>query len=150
MDDEQPEGRRLVLDETAASDDLALPAFLAHPAGAPAYHGFPTLEEVEQDGWRLGLITASLGTRDDAGDAFIVAPDRRRAGLVWRVESPRGFHVLRAPEAGRFGVFEVAASIGPTSLEDARSFLAEILPLVRDVWSHVPGDPPPPRDTHQR
>jgi hypothetical protein len=146
MDEERPKGRRLGLDEAAVSDDPALPAFLARPAGAPAYHGFPLLEEVELDGWHLGLITASLGTRDDAGDAYIVAPDGRRAGLVWRVESPSGFHLLRAPETGRFGVFDVAASVGPTSLDNARSFLAEILPLVRDAWSRVSADTPASRD----
>jgi hypothetical protein len=137
MDEDRLQGRPLARDETAASADPDLPAFLARPAGAPAYHGFPLLEEVELGGWQLGLITASLGTSDDAGDAYIVAPDGRRAGLVWRVATPTAFHVLREPEQGRFGVFDVAATVGPTSLDNARSFVAEILPFVRDVWSRT-------------
>lgn len=147
MDDERLEGLPIALDQTAISADPTLPAFVARPAGAPVYHGFPLIDEVGLEGWQLGLITASLGTHDDAGDAYLVAPDGRRAGLVWRVGSPRGFHVLRDPEPGRFGVFDVVASVGPTSVDNARRFLAEILPLTRHAWS---GGMPPSRDIERR
>lgn len=71
----------LQLDADAARADPSLPAFLARPEGAPVYHGF-VLTDVQVDGLRLGLIS---GAQDDAasGDAFIVAPDVSRAGLVW-------------------------------------------------------------------
>jgi hypothetical protein len=47
---------------------------------APVYHGFPVIEGVEADGFRLGTISA-LGP-DDYGDAFVIAPDGSRAGLA--------------------------------------------------------------------
>jgi hypothetical protein len=51
-----------------------------------AYHGFTLVPETLTDGWCLGAITRF----DDAegstwGDAFVIAPDRARAGLVWEV-----------------------------------------------------------------
>jgi hypothetical protein len=135
-DDEpaQPDGRPIALDSTAESVDPNLPAFLAPPPGSPAYHGFPILDGVEVDGWRLGLITNSIETNHDSGDAFVIAPDGRRAGLVWRIEQPSWFTELIGLEPKRFGVFEVAAANGPTSLNDATRFLSEILPAIKEAW----------------
>jgi len=135
-DAEQPQvdGRPIAIDSKADSADPSLPAFLAPPAGAPAYHGFPILSGVELDGWRLGLITDSVGSNHTAGDAYLIAPDGRRAGLVWRIERPTWFSEIIGPEPKRFGVFEVATNSGPTSIDGARQFLAEILPAVKEAW----------------
>lgn len=80
-----PEGRPLPLDPEAASANRDLSGFLARPEGAPVYHGFPILEDVEVDGFRLGMITDWEAEPADSGDAFVVAPDDSRAGLVWEI-----------------------------------------------------------------
>lgn len=79
-------GRPVALDPTARSADPSLPPFLAPPPGAPVYYGFPVLDGVEAEGWRLGLITSSINTL--TGDAYVIAPDGQLAGLVWRVAQP--------------------------------------------------------------
>ena len=79
-------GRPLDLDAFADSADPALPAFLARPAGAPVYHGFHLYDDVEFEGFQLGAISTFEDGATD-GDAFIVAPDESRAGLVWDVGS---------------------------------------------------------------
>ena len=127
-------GRPIALDATAESANPNLPAFLAPPAGALAYHGFPILDGLEVDGWRLGLITDSIGTDDNFGDAYLIAPDGRRAGVVWQVAQPSSFIELIGPERTRFGVFEVAVANGPTSLAGARRFISEVLPPIREAW----------------
>jgi hypothetical protein len=125
----------MALDPIAESASPELPAFLARPAGAPVYHGFPILEGVEVDGWRLGLVTDSIDTDDSWGDAYVVAPDGRRAGVVWQFGVPPSFAELSGPDEGRFGVFEVAVVSGPTSLSQANEFLAAVLPPIRDAWN---------------
>jgi hypothetical protein len=37
-----------------------LPAFLARPVGVPVYHGFPVIDGVEEDVFRLGMVTDFL------------------------------------------------------------------------------------------
>ncbi len=127
-------GHPVALDTAAESADSRLPAFLAPPPGAPVYHGFPVLDGVEAEGWRLGLITSSLDTLDHTGDAYVIAPDGQRAGLVWRVEQPSWSIQLSGPEPDRLAVFEVATAHGPTSIDDARRFIVEVLPPIVAVW----------------
>lgn len=76
-----PKSRPLILDASAESANPHRPAFLARPEGTPVYHGFPVVEGVEVDGFRLGMITDFESSPED-GDAFVVAPDGDRAGLV--------------------------------------------------------------------
>lgn len=85
-DNDRIKGLPLRLDPgaTSASDDL--PAFLARPDDAPVYHGFPIIESSLSDGFRLGMITDFVSQPTDYGDAFVVAPDNTRAGLVWESE----------------------------------------------------------------
>ena len=71
MGDDQ--GRRLRLDTDAAAEDPNLPAFLVRPEGTSVYHGLPVLEDVEVDGFRLGMITDWEVEQTDRGDAFVVA-----------------------------------------------------------------------------
>lgn len=81
-----PEGRLLAIDPEAQSAEHGLPAFLSRPAGAPVYHGFPVLDDVEAEGFRFGMITNFEAEPEGSwGDAFIVAPDGSRAGIVWNV-----------------------------------------------------------------
>lgn len=66
-------GHPVRMDETAQSAQTDLPAFLAAPETAPAYHGFPLLADSEKEGFTFGVITEPVGA--DWGDAFVVAPD---------------------------------------------------------------------------
>jgi hypothetical protein len=78
----QPEGVPLRLDADAESADSSLPAFIARPAGAPVYAGFPLLEASRTaDGWHFGTISdPACPDGLEWGDAFVVAPDGSRAG----------------------------------------------------------------------
>ncbi|HEX3792623.1 MAG TPA: hypothetical protein VHW44_32480 [Pseudonocardiaceae bacterium] len=136
MDETAATGRPLALDPTAASADAELPAFLAPPANAPVYHGFPVIDGVEVDGWRLGMITDFLAMPTTIGDGYIIAPDGGRAGLVWTAEHDDVVvHQVLAPEPGRWGVWEVALPLPLTSVDEARAYLAALVPLLRPHWA---------------
>jgi hypothetical protein len=83
--DEEPKGKPVALDPNAISASPTEPAFVAPPKGAPVYHGFVVLEDVSVEGFTFGAITDFEAESCDAGDAFVVAPDGSRAGLVWEV-----------------------------------------------------------------
>lgn len=130
-----PKGRPLALDKEARSADAALPAFLARPEGESVYYGFPVLEGIEVEGWRLGMITDFLAEPDTAGDAFVIAPDGSRAGLVWEAECPHPYFVeVLPPEEGRWGVWGVGLSLPLRSVADAREYLEALLPELRQRW----------------
>ena len=100
----RPEGVPLRLDPEAESTDPSLPAFLARPEGAPVYHGFPLLEESRTaDGWCFGIISdPECPEGRNWGDAFVVAPDGSRAGLIWEVGAAV-LEVSLPPEKARWG-----------------------------------------------
>src|SRR5690348_7001773 len=88
------------VDPTAPSEDPNLPAFIAAPKDAPVYHGFPILAGSEKDGFVFGAITDPKGA--NWGDAYVIAPDGSRAGIVWITdEDPKP--VVCEPEPGRWG-----------------------------------------------
>ena len=129
------EGQPLQIDPDADSADPSLPAFLARPEGAPVYHGF-VLTDPQVDGFRLGLIS---GTEDDAagGDAFIVAPDGSRAGLVWdRAVDPtevKPAQVYRyTPD--RWGVWAVRVPCSMSTEDDRLANLRELVIALRPKW----------------
>ena len=128
----QRDGLPLSLDPAARSSDEGTPAFLARPEGAPAYHGFTVLEGVEVEGFRLGTISA-LGP-DHGGDAFIIAPDGSRAGLVWEVGESRAVREVSAFDAERWGVWAVEFARPMGSRDDAQRNLDHILPALRPKW----------------
>ena len=131
------DGLPLALDTKAESANPRLPAFLAPPSGAPAYHGFPLIDDVSVAGFTLGLISDSFSSESIWGDAYVVAPDGRRAGLVWSTDGERYFETLKKADGGRFGVFGVGTQHGPTSLAEASLFLEEILPLLQEDWERT-------------
>lgn len=101
------DGRPLKLDPDAVSANPRLPAFLARPAGAPVYHGFPIVPESWTDGWMYGAITDFEDeTGAVAGDGYVVSPRGRRAGLVWSVGMGDIAEVL-PPNDQRWGVYAV-------------------------------------------
>ena len=105
-DERRPNGIPLRLDPEAETADPSLPGFLARPDGAPVYHGFPLLERSKTpDGWCFGTISDPACPEGlDWGDAFVVAPDGSRAGIVWGVGEAT-LEVLMPPEAERWGVY---------------------------------------------
>lgn len=100
------EGQRARLDPTAESADPELPAFLATPKESPAYHGFTLLAGSEKDGFAFGVITEPRGAEPAQwGDAFVIAPDGSRAGIVWTAQGDPSPNVMIEPEPGRWGVY---------------------------------------------
>jgi hypothetical protein len=129
------EGRPLGLDPRAESTDPSLPAFLSRPLGAPVYHGFPILEDVEVDGFVFGMISDIEAAPDmTEGDAFVVAPDSSRAGLVWEVASQNYFQEVRGFEPHRWGVWAVAFPHPMSTRDNARLNLEAILPQLKEKW----------------
>src|SRR5579863_365288 len=135
-EDERGEGQRtlsVALDAARyASRDEA--AFLAWRAHTPVYHGCPILEDVSIDGFAFGKITDFEAEPTVFGDAFVVAPDDSRAGLIWAV-SQKPYFAQAAPfEAHRWGIWSVSFLLPMTSRENARRNLEAILPKLKPKW----------------
>jgi hypothetical protein len=122
------------LDPDAASTS-DLPAFLSPPEGAPVYYGFVVLDETEVDGFRLGVISGFGEDAGDCGDAFVVAPDGSRAGLVWEVGESAYIREISGFEPGRWGVWEVGFTRPMRTPADARANLEQLLPRLRVEWT---------------
>lgn len=131
---DEPHGLPLRIDPNAESASDDEPAFVARPPGAPVYHGFPILDDVEVDGFRLGMITDWEAEPSTYGDAFVVAPDGSRCGLDWEVFEERRCEQVLGFTEGRWGVWYVAFPHPMDSLENARRNLAHVLPDLRPKW----------------
>ena len=105
------------------------------PEGAPVYYGFVVLDDVTVDGFTLGKITDFEAEPCDEGDAFVIAPDGGRAGLVWEVYDPPYFREIMPVETGRWGVWGVGFRLPMNSRENARRNLESILPELRLRWA---------------
>jgi len=132
-------GKPLRLDPTAESASAKLPAFLARPTDAPVYHGFAIVKESRIDGWVFGTISEYADPDGcEWGDAFVIAPDGARAGIVWQVDKfdPQ---VVRRPDDGRWGVYGFAY---PTPIRTTADFVAmchSFLPELRRLHAKVTG-----------
>jgi hypothetical protein len=104
------------------------------PAGAPVYHGFEVLNDVVVEGFTFGKITDFEIEPCDEGDAFVVAPDNTRAGLVWEISDKSYFQEISAPEAERWGVWGASFPNAMTSRENVRKNLESILPELKERW----------------
>lgn len=146
MSAERPAAKPVLLDETAASADPALPAFLARPADAPVYYGFPLVEETETDGWRFGAITGF----DDPdgcewGDGFVVAPDGSRAGIVWEYckGEAQGIYEIMPVEPGRWGVWGLQFPRLVRTIDDLVFNFRHVLPQLQEKFAQrEPPNPP--------
>ena len=128
MTDKPQRGRPVALDDKAARASRSDPAFVARPAGAPAYHGFVVLEDVVVDGFTLGKITDFEAETCATGDGFVIAPDGSRGGLIWEVNGTRYFQEVCALDLERWGVWSVGLPFPMTSRDNARKNLAAVLP----------------------
>jgi hypothetical protein len=122
--DDVPKGRPLAIDATAQSASPTEPGFIARPEGAPVYYGFVVLDDVTVDGFTLGKITDFEAEPCDEGDAFVIAPDGGRAGLVWEVYDPPYFREIMPVETGRWGLCEAECSTG--RLETGEGYLGRV------------------------
>jgi hypothetical protein len=128
-------GRPLKLDPTAVAADPSVPAFLAPPSGTPVYYGFPIVDGAESEGFQFGMITDFLEKPDSDGDAYVIAPDGSRAGLIWESEVKKPyFNEVIAPEVDRWGVWAVGLSLPLRTAEDARRYLVALVPDLRRKW----------------
>jgi hypothetical protein len=87
------------------------------------------------DGFTLGKITDFEAVPCDEGDAFVIAPDGSRAGLVWEVCDPPYFQESMPIETGRWGVWGVGFCLPMNSRENARRNLESILPELKLRWA---------------
>jgi hypothetical protein len=127
-------GRPLATDPSTPSSSPTEPAFIAPPKGASAYYGFPALRDVAVGGFTFGKITDFEAEPCDEGDAFVIAPDNSRAGLVWNVSKKIYFHEVMRFELDRWGVYEVSFPYPMTTRDNARKNLKFILPKLKQKW----------------
>lgn len=127
-------GRPLAIDETAESMSADAPAFVAKPAGAPVYYGFRVLSDVVVDGFTLGAITDFETEPTTEGDAFVIAPDGSRAGLVWEVSPEHTFEMVCAETNDRWGVWAVSFPFPMSSRKNAASNLAHVISRLKPKW----------------
>lgn len=140
---EPPAGRPLAVDGSARSASQSDPAFIARPAGAPVYHGFQILSDVVVEGFIFGKITDFEAEPCNVGDAFIIAPDDSRAGLVWEVSDTRYLREICPPSADRWGVWGVSFPNVMTSRENVRKNLESVLPELKKHWEQWRQTPKP-------
>jgi hypothetical protein len=93
------------------------------------------LMDVTVDGFTLGKITDFEAEPCDEGDAFVIAPDGGRAGLVWEVYDPPYFQKVMPIEVDRWGVWGVGFRLPMNSRENARRNLESILPELKLRWA---------------
>jgi hypothetical protein len=127
-------GRPLAIDASAESAQKDTPGFLARPAGAPVYHGFRILDDIVVDGFTFGAITDFEAEHCEEGDAFVIAPDGSRAGLVWRISDAAEFQEVCPSTEDRWGVWAVAFPFEMSSRENVKLNLQTILPKLKPEW----------------
>lgn len=130
-------GRKVRHDEGAESADANLPAFIARPADAPAYHGFTVVPETETEGWVLGVISDfECDEPQTEGDAFVIAPDGSRAGIAWATDTP-DFYEIMPPDKGRWGVYGIRFPRAVGCLDDLVANFRAILPQLKKRYEDI-------------
>jgi hypothetical protein len=132
--DATPIGRPIAADHAAASTSQTEPGFIARPPGARVYHGFQVLTDVVVDGFIFGKITDFEAERCDYGDAFVIAPDNSRAGLIWEVSDRRFFERICPSDEDRWGVWSVSFPLPMTTRDNVRKNLESVLPELKQRW----------------
>lgn len=87
------------------------------------------------EGFTFGKITDFEVEPSHEGDAFLVAPDNSRAGLVWEVVDKVSMSQICPLEADRWGVWAVSFPHPMNSRENVRRNLELILPTLKDKWN---------------
>jgi hypothetical protein len=129
-----PKVHPLAVDPYAKSASGAEPAFLNRPVDAPVYHGFQVLRDVEVEGFIFGKITDFESEPANEGDAFVIAPDNSRAGLVWKVSAKERFEEVFPVDAGRWGVWDVSFPYPMSDRGNVKRNLEAMLPRLKRKW----------------
>jgi hypothetical protein len=72
----------------------------------------------------------------DGGDAFVVAPDGSRAGLVWEVGTGALQEIL-PPDAERWGVYAIFFPHATRTIHDLVSAFRAVLPQLKAKYAEV-------------
>jgi len=124
-------------DPSAAPASAELPESLSLPDSSPVYHGFVVVPETCTDGWCLGVITEYEDPDGvDSGDAFVIAPDGSRAGLVWEVGIDPVTEIL-PPDGDRWGVYAVCFPHVVHNTEELTSAFKAILPSLKQIHARI-------------
>jgi hypothetical protein len=142
MPERRQNRKRPLTDPQAKSARPDEPAFTAPPANAPAYRGFPLIEETRTDGWCFGAIS---GYEDpdgcDCGDGFVVAPDGSQAGIIWQVGECDVEEVEETcpPDKNRWGVYGVWFPKPVRTTQDLVECFRAVLPSLRKIHAGITG-----------
>ncbi len=135
--------KKIRLNHEAVSKHSDLPAFISPPDGSPVYYGFEIVLESETDGWYYGAISDFLDPAGcTEGDAFVIAPDGTRAGLVWEVGNV-GLKEIVGPnwdEPKRWGVYQIGFDRPVKTLEDLVFNFRRILPELKRKHDEIFGE----------
>ncbi len=98
-------------------------------------NGAPEYPTAEVEGFRLHMFVSY----QECGDALVVAPDGRAAGLIWETGEAAYFRVSIAPGSpddltGRWGTYAVQQPLPLTTDDEATAYLAALLPELRQRW----------------
>jgi len=133
--------KSMLIDPTAQSSDPTKPAFMAPPADAKAYYGFPLIEETTTDGYTMGAVTDFLEKDSDQGctigDAFVEAPDGTRAGIVWEVSTELKFSTMVQPDDNRWGVYYFTVPKPVRSVGDMKDNFLLMLPTIEQLYERT-------------
>jgi len=111
------------------------------------YHGFSVLPDSERDGFAFGMISGlhTIGpTR--GGDAFVIAPNGTRAGIVWEVGDGEP-SVVCPPSATRWGVYSVYFEGPILSQADLVKQLHSVLPILKAYYAAATKSHPRRKDS---
>jgi hypothetical protein len=128
---ERPKGQRVRVDDAVPSTDPNLPAFIARPPNAPVYYGFPILNDSELDGFVFGTVTEPSGA--EWGDAFVIASNGSRAGIVWQLGEGEPT-VVDEPSEGRWGVYGFCFKGPIRSDVELVAHLHAVLPKLKEYF----------------
>ena len=105
--------------------------------GSPIYHGYVVVPETCIDGWCLGAITEFEDPAGcTSGDAFVIAPDGSRAGLVWEVGSDPLQEIL-PPDSERWGLYAVSFPVPTRTTQDMVNNFRFVLPQLQEAYARA-------------
>ena len=96
-----------------------------HPPVYPTGHS---------DGFEMQMFV-SYG---DCGDALIIAPDGRKAGLIWETGDTSLFATSIEPDTARWGTYAATLPLPLTTDAEADAYLAALLPRLKPLWRDNP------------
>jgi hypothetical protein len=109
-----------------------------HPLpGTSIYHGFVVVPETCTDGWCLGTMSEFEDPAGcTGGDAFVVAPDGSRAGLLWEVGTEPLQEIL-PPDAERWGVYSIGFPRATRNVADLVAAFRAVLPQIQQKYREL-------------